>query len=202
MPTRPLVLSTIRLSRSTLGCFRRAMMFVRCEREHPIACAKSAGVEWRSIHLARGCWRESLMTAHFPWEKIFVNAYVFRRKWRFIIIRRYNCGMGEKPSRKGKQPSLPPQPLWVGNWIDAIPGRTRKEAAARANIDESYISNMSDGKILKNPRAVTLRAISDYLGIKINDFYGPPPPPAVLRELLRFSPETREALLQSPTKKP
>lgn len=95
----------------------------------------------------------------------------------------------------GKTPSLLRKSIFLGEWIDAIPGRTRKGAAGAAGIKESYISNLSSGR-KANPSSLVMLAVSEYLGITVNDLYQPPPSKTALKELATLSPSAREALMR------
>ena len=96
----------------------------------------------------------------------------------------------------GKGPTLPSKKIFLGEWIDAIPGRTPKGAAAAANVTESYVSNIAGGK-KANPSSLVMLAWSEYLGITVNDLYRPPPSPTTLKELSNLSPAARETLLRT-----
>jgi transcriptional regulator with XRE-family HTH domain len=95
----------------------------------------------------------------------------------------------------GKIPPRQLKPIFLGEWIDAIPGCDRKGAADAAGIEISYISNLSSGK-KANPSSIIMLALSEYLGITVNDLYRPPPSKTTLKELADLSPAARETLIR------
>lgn len=78
------------------------------------------------------------------------------------------------------------RPLYVGEWV-AQSGRQQEDIAAAAGITDAYLSELISGK-KKNPSAHVLRALSEELGITINDFYRKPPSAAQLDRLKNLSP--------------
>jgi transcriptional regulator with XRE-family HTH domain len=95
----------------------------------------------------------------------------------------------------GKGPPLPRKKIFLGEWIDAIPGCSPKGAADATGIEESYISNLSAGR-KRNPSSLIMLALSNYLGITVNDLYRPPPSKITLKELSDLSPVARETLIR------
>ena len=87
----------------------------------------------------------------------------------------------------------PQRGLRLGEWLDAM-GFTVGQAAAAANVDQSYISNMIAGR-KGNPGALILLPISEMMGITINDLYTVPPPKAVLDAMHRLSPKARQRII-------
>lgn len=88
-----------------------------------------------------------------------------------------------------------PRKIFLGEWIEAIPGRDRKGAAHAADVDISYVNNICGGT-KENPTSLVMVAFAEYLGITIDDLYRAPPSNATLKELASLSPAAREALLR------
>ena len=78
------------------------------------------------------------------------------------------------------------KPLFVGEWI-AQSGRRPTEIAAAVDITDAYLSELISGK-KKNPAAHVLRAISEVLGITVNDLYRKPPTQGQIDRLKSLSP--------------
>jgi transcriptional regulator with XRE-family HTH domain len=78
------------------------------------------------------------------------------------------------------------KPLHVGEWV-AQSGRQQEDIAKAAGITDAYLSELISGK-KKNPSAHVLRALSEELGITINDFYRKPPSQTQLNRLKNLSP--------------
>src|SRR5215831_2175004 len=78
------------------------------------------------------------------------------------------------------------RPLYVGEWI-AQAGRKQTELAQAIGITDAYLSDLISGR-KKNPSAHVLRALSEELGITINDFYRKPPSRMQMERLKNLSP--------------
>lgn len=78
------------------------------------------------------------------------------------------------------------RPLYVGEWV-AQSRRQQEDIAESAGITDAYLSELMSGK-KKNPSAHVLRALSEVLGITINDFYEKPPTAAQMDRLKNLSP--------------
>lgn len=82
------------------------------------------------------------------------------------------------------------RPLFVGEWVARFlvqTGRQQEDIAEAVGITDAYLSELMSGK-KKNPSAHVLRALSEELGITINDFYRKPPSQAQLDRLKNLSP--------------
>lgn len=82
------------------------------------------------------------------------------------------------------------RPLHVGEWVAqfmAQSGRQQEDIADATGITDAYLSELMSGK-KKNPSAHVLRALSEELGITINDFYRKPPSQSQLDRLKNLSP--------------
>lgn len=95
----------------------------------------------------------------------------------------------------GKRPNLRPRKIFLGEWIGAIPGKSRKGAADAADVDISYVNNVCGGT-RENPTSLVMLAFAEYLGITVDDLYRPPPSTSALKELATLSSAAREALLR------
>jgi transcriptional regulator with XRE-family HTH domain len=93
--------------------------------------------------------------------------------------------MGKIPKRQHRQ-------LFLAEWIEATGHQTGAVASA-AGVDQSYISNIIAGR-KGNPSAHVLLAVSEHLGVTVNDLYRRPPPTSVLEHLSSLSPAARTTL--------
>jgi transcriptional regulator with XRE-family HTH domain len=84
------------------------------------------------------------------------------------------------------------RPLHVGEWI-ARSGRQQADIAESVGITDAYLSELMSGK-KKNPSAHVLLALSEELGITINDFYRKPPSQAQMDRLKNLSPSDAATL--------
>jgi transcriptional regulator with XRE-family HTH domain len=84
------------------------------------------------------------------------------------------------------------KPLYVGEWV-AQSGRQQEDIADRTGITDAYLSELISGK-KKNPSAHVLRALSEELGITVNDLYRKPPSAAQLDRLKNLSPSDAATL--------
>lgn len=94
----------------------------------------------------------------------------------------------------GRRSSLPPRPIFLREWIDALPEKTRKGAAAAGGVGISYVNNICKGK-RTNVSNIVMAGFANYLGITIDDLYRRPPSVAALSELSTVSPAARQALI-------
>jgi transcriptional regulator with XRE-family HTH domain len=88
------------------------------------------------------------------------------------------------------------KPLYVGEWVAgylAKKGLQQEDLAEAIGITDGYLSELMSGK-KKNPSAHVLRAISEELGITINDFYNKPPSRSQLDRLKNLSPSDAATL--------
>lgn len=74
----------------------------------------------------------------------------------------------------------------MGEWV-AQSGRKQEDIARTVGITDAYLSELISGK-KKNPSAHVLMALSEELGITINDFYRKPPSQMQLDRLKNLSP--------------
>lgn len=82
------------------------------------------------------------------------------------------------------------KPLFVGEWVARFiiqTGRQQEDIAEAVGISDPYLSELMSGR-KKNPSTHVLRALSEELGITINDFYHKPPSQAQLDRLKNLSP--------------
>ena len=80
----------------------------------------------------------------------------------------------------------------MGEWV-AQSGRQQEDIAESAGITDAYLSELMSGK-KKNPSAHVLFALSEELGITINDFYRKPPSQAQMNRLKNLSPSDAATL--------
>lgn len=92
----------------------------------------------------------------------------------------------------GKLPKRHYRAFYLREWLDAT-GRDQIGAAAAADVDASYISNLIRGR-KPNPSAHVMLLISEYLGVTVNDLYRKPPPQAALDAISGLSPKARDSL--------
>lgn len=85
------------------------------------------------------------------------------------------------------------RPIFIDEWLE-ITGHSRADAADAADVDVSYIANIQ-GKRRQNPSAYVLLAISELMGVTVNDLFRKPPPESALQMLAGFSPSAQEKLL-------
>lgn len=93
---------------------------------------------------------------------------------------------------KKRFPRKAPPKLYVGEWVARL-GRKQTDVAEAARITEAYLSEIISGK-KKNPSLAVLLAISDALGITINDLRYPPPPIEAIEAARRLDPTQLAAL--------
>jgi transcriptional regulator with XRE-family HTH domain len=82
------------------------------------------------------------------------------------------------------------KPLFVGEWVAGYLAKTKlqqEDLAESIGITDGYLSELMSGK-KKNPSAHVLRALSEELGITINDFYKKPPSQSQMDRLKNLSP--------------
>lgn len=88
------------------------------------------------------------------------------------------------------------KPLYVGEWVAGYLSKTglqQEDLAEAVGISDGYLSELMSAK-KKNPSTHVLRAISEQLGITINDFYKKPPSQAQLDRLKNLSPSDAATL--------
>lgn len=97
-----------------------------------------------------------------------------------------NCGMGKRPN-----PS--PREIFLGDWIKFLDLKV-VDVAKCAGCTQGYISNIARGA-KDNINALYLLAISDMMGVTVNDLFKRPPPKSVVAQLESYSPKARETIL-------
>lgn len=105
------------------------------------------------------------------------------------------AGMAAKPSPRFR-------PLHIGPWIVRL-GRKPSEVAKKVGIGESYLSLLISGD-KKNPSGQLLLAISEELGISVNDLYRHPPASDITARVSELRPDQLAVLgeLLDSVKKP
>lgn len=94
----------------------------------------------------------------------------------------------------GKKATPKPREIFLGDWLDRW--EIGPSAAAKiAGCSQSYISNIKRGE-KTNVNALYLLALSEHIGVTVNDFFRKPPPKAHLAEIQEFSPQAQGALLK------
>lgn len=97
------------------------------------------------------------------------------------------------PSFMGNNPKPEPREIFLGAWLELFEiGST--DAAAIAKCSQSYISNISRGR-KGNINALYLMALSEEMGITVNDLFRRPPPRTQIAQLREYSPQARAALI-------
>lgn len=76
--------------------------------------------------------------------------------------------------RKTYKPKGAARRLHLGEWLDRL-GIKQTELAAAVGITDQYVSELVSPKKIKKPTPDLLLAISEFLGITVNDLYSPPP---------------------------
>lgn len=89
-------------------------------------------------------------------------------------------GMAKRPVRKVKT-------LYLGPWLARL-GRKPSEIAKAVGIGESYLSLLISGD-KKNPSSALVLAISEELGITVNDLYRRPPDVDVTEAVTQLRPD-------------
>lgn len=84
------------------------------------------------------------------------------------------------------------RPLFIGPWIIRL-GRKPSEIAKAVGVGESYLSLLISGD-KKNPSGALLLAISEELGISVNDLYRRPPSQEVTDAVTTLRPDQVAAL--------
>ena len=82
--------------------------------------------------------------------------------------------------------------LYLGPWFARL-GRKPSEIARKVGIEESYLSLLISGD-KKNPSAAIVYAISEELGISMNDLYRHPPERDVTNAIVKLRPDQLSAL--------
>lgn len=97
---------------------------------------------------------------------------------------------GGMPSKK---PALPDYKLYLSEWMARLKKRP-VDLARHLGVGESYISNLRSLR-KSNPSLPLLIAISEFLGITVNDLCKPPPKAASIGDLHGYSQAAVERLL-------
>lgn len=99
----------------------------------------------------------------------------------------------ERKTSIGPQPAkvVQKRPLHLGEWLARL-DRTQSEVAERVGIGKSYMSSLVSNA--KNATPLTLLAISEELGITVNDLFKEPPPKSAMEKINRFRPDQIAAL--------
>lgn len=77
--------------------------------------------------------------------------------------------------------------LYIGEWLARL-NLKPEHIAKEVGIQPSYLSDMISGK-KKNPSARLLLAISEAMGVPMNDLYRAPPSTSQLEAIKDFSPD-------------
>ena len=106
--------------------------------------------------------------------------------------------MTKRPKPKA-QPIRPPlklrpaaPPLFVGQWIRAL-GKTPREVAQGAPVNEGYLSEIINGR-KKRPSIEVLNAIAVFLGIPRDKLHSPPPTKDVIEAARALGPSILDRL--------
>lgn len=94
----------------------------------------------------------------------------------------------------GKLPQRVYRRLYLAEWLAVLECPIPKAAKA-AGCTQSYLRNIIAER-KANPSAHVLFALTEHLGITINDLFRPPPPAAAVAALSSLSPAARAALLR------
>lgn len=96
------------------------------------------------------------------------------------------------PFRMPAKPKKPPVKLHWGEWIARL-DKKPVEVAKAVGITESYLSLLISGE-RANPSIGLVIAITDFLGITVNDLKHRPPPPEAIRAAGELPPDQLAAL--------
>lgn len=99
-------------------------------------------------------------------------------------------GRRKTPSR---QPIRPQPSLFLGEWIRTL-GKSQKDVAGAAGVNEGYLSQLISGQ-KKNPSAGLLVDIANYLGIPLQSLYQMPPDREFLKQARQLDPTLLERLM-------
>jgi transcriptional regulator with XRE-family HTH domain len=99
--------------------------------------------------------------------------------------------VGKTLKRSAQRPAT--RRLYLGEWIRAM-GRKPAEVAKAADINEGYLSQLISGQ-KKNPSALLLHSIADFIGIPMQYLYRPPPNRTWLAEAADLEPAILERLI-------
>jgi transcriptional regulator with XRE-family HTH domain len=88
--------------------------------------------------------------------------------------------------RRGRFLKSPPPRLYLGEWLSRL-DRKPAEICKQVGITESYLSELISNK-KKNPASHVMFAISELLGLAVNDLYRPPPPVSATAALDHLNP--------------
>ncbi len=84
--------------------------------------------------------------------------------------------------------------LYLGQWMARL-GMRSIDLARETRLSESYISNLINGKVKKNPSTDVSLRISRALGITVNDLFSPPPGPEMIAAISDLQPDTVQRLI-------
>lgn len=93
----------------------------------------------------------------------------------------------------GKKPKPAPREIFLGDWIDFFDLKVI-DVAKRAGCTQGYVSNIARGA-KDNINVLYLLAISDMMGITVNDLFQRPPSKTMIAQLESYSPRARETIL-------
>lgn len=87
-----------------------------------------------------------------------------------------------------------PRPkLHLGAWLHALAIKP-VAVAKHVEVTESYLSELIAGTAKINPSSALMFAISEFLGLTVNDLYRPPPPRAARQATEQLTPSQMAAL--------
>lgn len=92
------------------------------------------------------------------------------------------------------RPPIPFKKLHLGEWLSRL-DRKPREVAEKVGIGEAYMSELISGA-KKNPSAQVLLAISEEIGLTVNDLYKVPPSASAIKAAGDLSPSQIAALGQ------
>lgn len=187
----PRAIALKRVAKGSDACLRPAKMFRRCAPEQLAAAARSAIViPFRSSHRSIAC--ESAMAASISMGNTTAQGELFPPEISRLIKAFLNYGMA-------KAPKAAPRDLHLGPWL-ALFGATETQAGEAAGCGQSYIANLINGR-KKNPSALILLRISEWLGVTVNDLYQPPPTRSEIAPMAKLSPKARDSILDRQRRK-
>lgn len=87
----------------------------------------------------------------------------------------------------------PRPPIYLGEWLSVL-GVRPVDVAKAVEVTESYLSELIAGTAKLNPSSALMFAISEFLGLSVNDLYRPPPPKSALQGSRALNPSQIAAL--------
>ena len=84
--------------------------------------------------------------------------------------------------------------LYLAQWLARLKKRP-VDLARHLEVDQSYVTNLCKGT-KTNPSVPKLLAMSEFLGISVNDLFKEPPKARSIDELRGYSPGAIERLLE------